>query len=159
MTETGKVLWITALLWLSTADLLYMKLPYPALFLFALSGILKAMPGFLNALAQPDGMIIMTILHLLIIGAFSIYVCRKKQMGKGDLIVLMIMGAVYPTDQLLLILSLGLQLHQVFIRKLLMFTARTSVMLSSGRSSSSFSLRVTELLKTSLDSSSTFSHP
>ena len=52
-------------------------------------------------------MIIMTILHLLIIGAFSIYVCRKKQMGKGDLIVLMIMGAVYPTDQLLLILSLG----------------------------------------------------
>ena len=78
MTETGKVLWITALLWLSTADLLYMKLPYPVLFLFALSGILRAAPNFLNAFVQPDGMIIMTILHLLIIGAFSIYVCRKK---------------------------------------------------------------------------------
>ncbi len=107
MTETGKVLWITALLWLSTADLLYMKLPYPALFLFALSGILRMAPNFLNAFAQPDGMIIMTILQLLIIGAFSIYVCRKKQMGKGDLIVLMIMGAVCPTEKLLLILSLG----------------------------------------------------
>jgi len=57
----------------------------------------------------------------------------------------------------LFIVSLGLQFHQGFINKPLVLTARSSMKLSSCRSSFSFSLRVTKLPK--IDSSSTFSNP
>ena len=57
------------------------------------------------------------------------------------------------------IFSLGLQFHQVFISKLLGCTGRRSGKSSSCSSGSSFSLRLHELLKTSLASSPTFSNP
>ena len=55
------------------------------------------------------------------------------------------------------VLSLGLQFHQVFM-SYSCCTARRSVNLSFCRSSSSFSVRVIELLKISLDSLSAFSN-
>lgn len=61
----------------------------------------------------------------------------------------------------LFVFSPGLQLHQVFISRLLVLhsKARSSIESSFCSSSSSFSLRVTKLLKTVLNSSPTFSNP
>lgn len=103
----GKILWMAALIWLSMTDLVYMKLPYPGLLLFSLSGIIRVLPGYLNPSGSTFFRIGMTFVTVLMIGCLSAFACRKKQMGKGDLIVLMIIGLVYTIDQILVIFSLG----------------------------------------------------
>ena len=103
----GRILWFISVLWLSISDLLYMKLPYPALLLCFLSGVLRVLPEYLNVSGNTHHRVIMTLLTLVIIGGVSAYTCRNKYMGKGDLIILMIMGMVFSIDQLLVILSLG----------------------------------------------------
>ena len=70
--------------------------------------------------------------------------------------VVNLFGSSATSSSCLFSLSLGLQFHQVFMSHSCC-TAR-SVKLSFCRSSSHFSLRVTELLKISLDSSSAFSN-
>ena len=96
-----------AFLWLSLSDLLYMKLPYPALGLLALAGIGRF---FLEA-AGPCGVdvfrLVLSLFCMLLIGAFSTVAISRKRMGGGDGIVLMILAVAFPADQVLAILVVG----------------------------------------------------
>ena len=96
-----------AFLWLSLSDLLYMKLPYPALGLLALAGIGRF---FLEA-AGPSGVdvfrLVLSLFCILLVGSFSAVAIYRKRMGGGDGIVLMILAVAFPADQVLVILVVG----------------------------------------------------
>ena len=100
-------LWWGSWLWLGIEDIRSMQLPYPALGLWTLSGMLLLFTG---ASSFSVARAVLSLMSLISVTLPALAAWRNKQMGGGDVYMLAVLSLVLGLEEMMVCIAVGFTL-------------------------------------------------